>query len=400
MTCRELIRNCTLFVTILSISIAIPGCNQQKGNGKNTVSFVTNGIASFWVIAQKGAEKAGEDLDVNVEVRMPPQGVADQKRMVQELLAQNVDGIAISPIDPDNQSSLLQEIADNSILITQDSDAPDSPRQCYIGMDNYKAGRMCGELVKEALPEGGEVMLFVGRLGQANARLRRQGVIDELMDRSFDNTRYDKPGQVIENKNSTIHGTSSSQTTKQSSTTSKPIKNAKYTILDTRLDDFDFPQAKANAQDAIAKYPNLKCMVGLFAYNPPMCLEAIKDAGKLNEIKVVSFDEDEISLQGIVDGTVVGTVVQNPYRYGYESVRVLNALANGDNSVIPESKAILIPARTIRKDNVKEFWAELKSILGDSYQKEEKQSDDSKTETSTKKNNTTTDKQKEAKADE
>ncbi len=320
--------------------------------------------------------------------------------MVQELLAQGVDGIAISPIDPDNQSSLLQEIADHSILITQDSDAPDSPRECYIGMDNYKAGRMCGELVKEALPDGGEVMLFVGRLGQANARLRRQGVIDELMDRSYDNTRYDAPGSVIENKTPTAQESNSNQTIKQNRTTSKSIKNAKYTILDTRLDDFDFPQAKANAQDAIAKYPNLKCMVGLFAYNPPMCLEAIKDAGKLNEIKVVSFDEDEISLQGIMDGTVVGTVVQNPYRYGYESVRVLNALANGDKSVIPESKAILIPARTIRKDNVKEFWTELKSILGDSEKNNEKQSEKTKSETSTKKNNETTENKKEVKADE
>ncbi|QDU10341.1 sugar-binding protein [Gimesia aquarii] len=378
MSCRELIRNCILFTTILSISIAIVGCNQGKEDGKKTVSFVTNGIASFWVIAQKGAEKAGEDLDVNVEVRMPPQGVADQKRMVQELLAQGIDGIAISPIDPDNQSELLQEVADNSILITQDSDAPNSPRLCYVGMDNYKAGRMCGELVKEALPEGGEVMLFVGRLGQANARHRRQGVIDELMDRSYDNTRYDEPDKVV--------------------------KNDKYTILDTRLDDFDFPQAKANAQDAIAKYSNLKCMVGLFAYNPPLCLEAIKDAGKLNQIKVVSFDEDEISLQGIVDGTVVGTVVQNPYRYGYESVRILNALANGDQSVIPESKAILIPARTIRKDNVKEFWAELKSILGDSNQTGEKLPKTTKTNSSTKKNtekkNESTEKQKETKADE
>ena len=353
MTCRELIRNGRLLATLLSISLLFAGCNQQKGNEssdstdsksaeKNDVAFVTNGIASFWVIAQKGAEKAGEDLDVNVEVRMPPKGVTDQKRMVQELLAQGIDGIAISPIDPDNQNDLLQEIADNSILVTQDSDAPESPRQCYIGMDNYIAGRMCGELAKEALPEGGEVMLFVGRLGQANAKLRRQGVIDELMDRSHDNTRYDEPGKVI--------------------------KNDKYTILDTRLDDFDFPQAKANAQDAIAKYPNLKCMVGLFAYNPPLCLEAIKDAGKLKEIKVVSFDEDEASLQGIIDGTVVGTVVQNPYQYGYESVRVLNALANGDKSVVPENQIIHIPARKITKENVKEFWTELKSLVEDSEQ--------------------------------
>ncbi|MFH1303372.1 MAG: sugar-binding protein, partial [Planctomycetota bacterium] len=362
-----------------------PGCAQEKGNGnpttsnsssgeKNDVAFITNGIASFWVIAQKGAEKAGKDLGVNVEVRMPPQGVTDQKRMVQELLAQGVDGIAISPIDPDNQNDLLQEIADNSILITQDSDAPDSPRQCYIGMDNYTAGRMCGELVKEALPEGGEVMLFVGRLGQSNARLRRQGVIDELMDRSHDNTRYDDPG--------------------------KPIINDKYTILDTRTDDFDFPQAKANAQDSIAKYPDLKCMVGLFAYNPPLCLEAIRDAGKLKEIKVVSFDEDETSLQGIVDGTVVGTVVQNPYQYGYESVRVLNALANGDKSVIPENKIMHIPARKITKDNVKEFWAELKSLIGDADQNKDDKAGSEKAEVSSEKKEKSVDKQKDTKSDE
>jgi ribose transport system substrate-binding protein len=49
-------------------------------------------------------------------------------------------------------------------------------------MDNYIAGRMCGQLIKEALPDGGSIMLFVGRLGQANSRLRRQGIIDELMD--------------------------------------------------------------------------------------------------------------------------------------------------------------------------------------------------------------------------
>lgn len=385
MTCREMIRNCSLLITLLSISLFFAGCNQQTGNKnsdtsdaksaeKNDVAFVTNGIASFWVIAQKGAEKAGEDLDVNVEVRMPPKGVTDQKRMVQELLAQGIDGIAISPIDPDNQNDLLQEIADNSILVTQDSDAPESPRQCYIGMDNYKAGRMCGELVKEALPDGGEIMLFVGRLGQANAKLRRQGVIDELMDRSHDNTRYDEPGKVI--------------------------KNDKYTILDTRLDDFDFPQAKANAQDAIANNPNLKCMVGLFAYNPPLCLEAIRDAGKLNEIKVVSFDEDETSLQGIVDGTVEGTVVQNPYQYGYESVRVLNALANGDKSVIPENKIIHIPARKITKSNVKEFWAELKSLTSDTDQSENSKAASEKTETKPAETEKSPEKQKDAKADE
>ena len=114
--------------------------------------------------------------------------------MCQDALAKGIDGIAISPIDSVNQADLLTEISENTTLITHDSDAPDSKRLCYIGMDNYTAGRECGKLIKEAMPEGGTVMIFVGRLGQANARLRRQGVIDELLDRSHDPTRYDEPG--------------------------------------------------------------------------------------------------------------------------------------------------------------------------------------------------------------
>ena len=69
-------------------------------------------------------------------------------------------------------------------------------------------------------------------------------------------------------------------------------------------------------------------------------------------------------LQAIRDGHCQGTVVQNPYKYGTESVRVLAALARGDKSVIPANKYIDVPARQIRKDNVDAFWADLKQKLG------------------------------------
>ena len=95
-----------------------------------------------------------------------------------------------------------------------------------------------------------------------------------------------------------------------------------------------------------------------------MCLEAVKQAGKLNQIKVVSFDEQKETLQAIKDGTCQGTVVQNPYEYGMESVRVLAGLVRGDSSVVPTNKFILVPARQIRKDNVDAFWADLDRKVG------------------------------------
>lgn len=310
------------------------------------VAYVTNGIASFWVIAEKGAMDGGKEFGANVRVMMPgTDGVGDQKRMCQDLLAQGIDGIAISPIDPDNQGDLMKEIADNTNLITHDSDAPRSDRLCYVGMDNYDAGRMCGQLVKEAMPEGGTVMIFVGRLGQANARQRRQGVIDELLDRPADPARYDDPNDGEQ-------------------------KGDKYTILDTRTDGFDFAKAKEQAQDAIARYPDLGCMVGLFAYNPPLILDAVRDAGKVGEIKIVGFDEEDACLQGIIDGEIHGTTVQNPYEYGRKSVEILTALAKDDKSVIPEGGIIHIPARNIRKDNVVEFRENLKKLLAEGSQAE------------------------------
>ena len=337
----SLFRYRSALIVVMAGMLAVQGCGQERDGaaGQPTVGFVTNGIASFWVIADKGARDAAEEFDVAVEVMMPPDGVAGQKRMVQDLLARGVDGIAITPSDPENQAGLLAEIAANTHLITHDSDAPDSDRLVYVGMDNYEAGRMCGRLLKKAMPDGGKVVIFVGLLGQLNADLRRQGVIDELLDRSHDASRRDPVDDVLDGE--------------------------KYTILDTRVDGFDFARAKAQVEDALARYPDLDAMIGLFAYNPPQILEAVREAGKLDQITIVAFDEDDDTLQAIKDGTVAGTIVQNPYRYGYESVRVLAALARGDRLVLPESKFLDIPAREITSENVDAFWAELKQLTSD-----------------------------------
>jgi ribose transport system substrate-binding protein len=311
---------------------------------KPRVAYVTNGVASFWVIAAAGAKAAGQKFNADVTVHEPA-SISDQKRIIEDLMTRGVDGIAISPINPDDQTSLINKAADVTKVITHDSDAPKSKRLCYIGMDNYTAGRMCGKLVKEALPKGGKLAIFVGRLEQDNAKGRRQGVIDELLDRSVDPKRYDVPGSVI--------------------------KNNKYTIVGTYTDQFDQAKGKANAEDVLSRHPDLDGMVGLFAYNPPLCLEALERAGKEGKIKLIGFDEADETLQGIKDGTCYGTIVQDPYAYGFESVRVLTALANNDQSVMPKGGFLNIPARQIRKNNVDAFWKDLKQKLGKAPAKED-----------------------------
>ena len=339
------------FLASLRLPLAaalLPGCKpadpSESGPGSATapskrkrVAFVTNGVASFWTIAAAGVKAAGEKFDVEASTLMPAEGISDQKRMIEDLLTRGVDGIAVSPIDPVNQRDILNTAAKRTKLITHDSDAPDSDRLLYIGMDNYKAGRLCGDLVREALPKGGTVMLFIGRLEQDNAKRRRQGVIDAILGRPENANHYDAPSEVL-----SANG---------------------YTVVGTLTDQFDRAKGKANAEDTMAKFPDIGCMVGLFGYNPPLLLEALAQANKLGVIKVVAFDEDDATLAGVQSGGIHGTVVQNPYMYGFKSVEILAELARGNAAVIPPEKFIDIPARQIRKEDVGEFWADLKAKM-------------------------------------
>ncbi len=321
----------------------------KDGNGELThvtVAYVTNGVDPFWNIAKAGCREAEKELNVTCVVKEPANGLDDQKRMLETLMNDDtVSGIAISPINAENQVDQINELVKKKqYVITHDSDAPKSDRLCFIGMHNYKAGRAAGKLVKEAIPDGGEIVIFVGRLDQLNAQQRRQGVIDEVLGRPM-------PADL----NNINFDASDAQSLKS--------PDEKYVILDTRTDNFDRGQAKSNAEAAISRYTNLSCMVGLFAYNTPQCLLAVKDAGKAGQIKLVSFDEDKDTLNGIKEGSVHGTISQQPDRYGYHSVRILAGLARGDQSVLPKDGYLEVDYIVVKKDNVEAHQARTQRLL-------------------------------------
>jgi ribose transport system substrate-binding protein len=333
--------------TFLALSILIAtsyatlgGCGGDASDGEKGATkrfaYVTNGVDPFWNVCAAGARAAEKELGVDVEVVFPD-GIADQKQKIEDLLVRGLDGLAVSPIDAANMTAFLDEVAGRTVLVTHDSDAPDSQRRCFIGVDNYAAGLAAGRMLREALPNGGEVALFVGRMEQANSRLRRQGVIDALLGREPDATRADP-----------LDGS---------------VSGGGFTIVATRTDNFDKAQAKANAEDVLIAHPNLAGMVGLFAYNAPACLEALRGAGKLGAVKIASFDEQIATLDGITSGHVVGTVSQSPFQYGYRSVVLLEQLARGDASGIPAGGWFVIEPTVVTTANVAEFRTKLEADM-------------------------------------
>ncbi len=315
------------------------GAPEGAGGPAKRIAFVTNGAADFWVLARIGVEDAAEKYGVEASFHMPTGGVADQKRILEDLLVKGVDGIAVSPIDPRNQTEFLDGVAARTKLITHDSDAPDSKRICFIGVDNYDGGRLCGEIVQEALPDGGKIAIFVGRMEQDNARRRRQGVIDQILGRDPDPDRFDPADGVIEGNG--------------------------FTIVGTYTDQMDTAKAKANVEDALSRHGDLDGMVGLFAYNAPAILEVLAQSGKTGRVKVIGFDEADETLAGIEAGIVEGTVVQDPYGYGYRSIEILAGLTSVSGAPTSRPASFVhIPARAIRKAEVVAFRADLAKKLG------------------------------------
>jgi ribose transport system substrate-binding protein len=214
---------------------------------------------------------------------------------------------------------MLDNAAGKALLVCQDSDAPDSKRSFYLGTDNVAAGREAGRLILEALPDGGTVMVFVGKKDQQNAQERFRGL-------------------------------------------QETVKGSKVTILDLRTDDGDRTRAKANAADTLVKHPDIAGMIGLWSYNAPAILNALKDAGRLGKVKVVAFDEEDETLAGVKAGTVHGTVVQQPYEFGYQSMKLMARHLGGDTGFLPSDRRIFVPTENITAANVDAFSAKLAKL--------------------------------------
>jgi ribose transport system substrate-binding protein len=322
-------------VAVVAALIAfVPACS--KKSGRITIGVVTNCTDPFWDLCEAGAKKAGQDFDVDVLFRQPEQmDVAKQMPIVESFLQQGVKGIAVSVINPKGQKKDLTRIASEVPLITMDNDADaDTGRLCYVGVDNKEAGRAVGRLVKKALPKGGTIAMFIGSEDSANGKARTQGVLDELATQDANGKEATRTfnGQKVEGK---LYGN--------------------YFLVDGQAKTDGGPEKNPE------QYPNVMlgrlentpdvCLIGLYAYNPPAILSAAKSKSMVGKIKIVGFDENPVTLKAVAAGEIEGTVVQDPFNYGYKSVEVLAALARGDRSKVEQVKSSRsMPYQVITRD--------------------------------------------------
>jgi ribose transport system substrate-binding protein len=319
-------------VALAAVVACVPACS-KKDNGKIKIGVVTNCTADFWSICEAGANKAAQDNDVELLFRQPEKMDASvQMPIVDSFVKQGAKGVAVSVIDPEGQTKALALVASKVPLITMDNDAEQSGRLCYIGIDNYEAGKAAGRMVKKAIPNGGTVGIFIGSVTSANGRARSQGLLDELAGQK------DAPGV---------------DATHPQKPDLKGKMFGKYFVVDgePRTDGGPGDLPYKNAAGVMGRVKTLPdvCMVGLYAYNPPAILKAVKELSLVGKVKIIAFDEDWDTLAGIAAGEIEGTVVQDPFMYGYKSVEALAAKARGDDSKLVKEP---IRYRIVTKDGV------------------------------------------------
>jgi len=315
---------------VLCLLAAVVSCKGKSGDqtgaasaastGQYKFAFVTNNSSEFWNIAVKGVNKAEKDLGVKVEVFRPLHGeVAEQQRYLEDILVLGFDGMAISPVNAEAMTPELNRIAEKMSVVCQDSDAPNSKRRTYVGTKNIEAGRAAGAAAVAALQAAGiskgKAGIFVGRVDMQNAVERKQGVEEALT-------------------------------------------KAGLEVLPVFLDGTDRAKAKKNIEDALARYPDLVLAVGLWSYNGPAIAGAIRASSREKRPVIIAFDEEEETLKAIEGGVIDATIVQQPFEFGYQSVKILKDAKDGK----PVPASVDTGIVTVKKDNLTDFWNKLREL--------------------------------------
>ncbi len=277
-----------LKVLLFVITVVIFGFSWGCGKEEIHYGVLGKSVGPYWNVVKKGAEDAGKELGVKVTVFMPQkEDIPQQIETVETWISMGFKGMAVAPSDPEALVSPINSAMKKGIpIITIDTDSPNSERICYIGTDNYTAGRAAGKEMAEILNGKGKIAIATGSLTAMNSLQRMRG---------FEDAIKEYPEIVIV----------------------KPIL----------CDNEETSKAVELAETALLNNPDLNAFFGVYAFNGPSAAKAVKAAGKKGEVHIVSFDVTDEHLYLINEGAIDATIAQKQYLMGYEGVKIIHNMS-------------------------------------------------------------------------
>ncbi len=312
-----------------------PGTAPTPSTGTRQVKriiMLVNGDDPFWDAMYKGMEQAEKDLklaDSGLRVAMDkPDFTEDMQinKLKQYASQTDIAAVAISPVNATNQAIAegMRELRKKGIpVFCIDSDMGKDfhdTRIAYLGTTNLVAGEELGKCAKALLPEGH----YVTFAGKADA----QNVIE----------RVGGFGQGA---------------------------GEKFKLLASLTDEVDHSVAQQNVKTALNNFPELNCLVGIWAYNAHAIAEVVKERGVKEKTKVAVFDAAQTAIEDMEAGWIDAMVVQNPYQMGYLGTELMKAFIEKDTATIQKTYPSYDPATGKFAEGGDVYATELRVVVPD-----------------------------------
>ena len=273
-------------LSVAVLAIVGAGCQQPYHQPEEKYILVAANVGlPYWQEAQAGLNDIGKTAGVKVDLVGPTSfSPTEELDAFKQAVASKPSGILVSVTDP----KAFKEAIDSAVMsgipvITLDADAPDSRRVLFIGTDNFRAGQESGKRMADLLGGQGRIIV-IGLGGQLNTEERARGVEESLK-------KY--PGiKVVQ----TIDGKGDPRVT------------------------FDAISA------LLQKKEKFDGIIALEATSGGGAADALHRLDMTEKIKIVAFDKDPQTLEGIERKWITATVVQKPYVMAFYGVRFLDDL--------------------------------------------------------------------------
>src|SRR3954471_19627028 len=279
-------RHPLLVLGTILVSFALISCGPNPHDPKETYLLVTSNIKiPYWQEALAGLNRAGSEMKVTVAMVGPNRYDAKaQREDLQTAIHDKPAGILISAADPELVKADIDSAIQQGIpVITIDSDVPTSKRLFFVGSDNYRTGRLGGDLLVKLLGGKGNVVMFT----------------------------YPRQNNLIERQ----HGYEGA------------FEGSPNIHVNQAVDVQGDPAiAYKTAKQLLGAKAKVDAFVCLEAVACPQVGDVVNEAKMTGKVTVLAMDTDRSTLQWIQQGVISATIAQKPYNMPYLGVKLLDDL--------------------------------------------------------------------------
>lgn len=296
MACENLPKENKVFYSIADPTYSESAIDLYKSE-QNLAPFVFgwsvyNASWEYYMIMQFGVLSKAEEL--GIEVIKQDQESNGEKMIADclELISKGVNALLVSPYYPEGVPIIAESAQKNNIpVVVIDGGTGGANVAAFIISDSFAGGIFAGEyaltLINKYDIKSKNVAIIKAEATAKYALLRGKGFADVLLEKSY---------QIV------------------AEVSANGVLTQAYEAMRNILLSY--------ADDLAVVF----CENGLMTVG---AARAIDEAGKKGKIMLIGFDADPSVLAGIENGSIQGTIAQQPYKMGQIGVEVANAVLHG-----------------------------------------------------------------------